>query len=204
MTNFAFLWAAREGNIQSKKWEATFFLRYVKKDKMADGTPRRLCVSHSPFNGAEFLRKGDGSFEVVGRTHLLGSRFGTNTKLLRGVFGPISMPNDYLNTVFDDVVSLWGSRRNNAFPRSPILSLRAWKESLRNMVLVDRPLKQKHIHLWIVRRASNAISRRNKIETCRKLLLKKVFCNTKINDNNLWRFRLDQISHVISLGIFLY
>ena len=70
MTNFAFLWAAREGNAQSKKWEATFFLRYVKKDKMADGTPRRLCVSHSPFNGADFWKEGDGSFQVVGRTHL--------------------------------------------------------------------------------------------------------------------------------------
>jgi len=28
-----------------------------------------------------------------------GSRFGTNTKLLLGVIGPISTPNDYLNTV---------------------------------------------------------------------------------------------------------
>ena len=29
-----------------------------------------------------------------------------NTKLLHGVMGPISTPNDYLNTVFDDAVSL--------------------------------------------------------------------------------------------------
>ena len=29
-----------------------------------------------------------------------GSRFGVNTKLLRGVIEPISMPNEYLNTVF--------------------------------------------------------------------------------------------------------
>ena len=29
----------------------------------------------------------------------LGSRLGTNTKLLRGIVGPVSTPNDYLNTV---------------------------------------------------------------------------------------------------------
>ena len=33
-----------------------------------------------------------------------GSRFGTNTKLLPGVIGPISAPSDYLSTVFDDVI----------------------------------------------------------------------------------------------------
>ena len=66
MINFAFSWAAREGNTQSKKWEATFFLRYVKKDKMADGTPRRLCVSHSPFNGADFCGEGMGHFRSSG------------------------------------------------------------------------------------------------------------------------------------------
>ena len=33
-----------------------------------------------------------------------GSRFGTNTKLLPGVIGPISAPSDYLRTVFDDVI----------------------------------------------------------------------------------------------------
>ena len=33
---------------------------YVKKDKMVDGTHRRLCVSHSPFNGADFCGQGTG------------------------------------------------------------------------------------------------------------------------------------------------
>ena len=192
------------GQSPIKKMRSNILSEVCQKRQNGGRNSQKALRVPFPLQWGRFLRKGDGSFEVVGRTHLPGSPFGTNTKLLRGVFGLISMPNDYLNTVFDDVVSLWGSRRNNALPRSPILSLRAWKESLRNMLLVDRPLKQKHIHLWIVRRASNAISRRNKIETCRKLLLKKVFCNTKINDNNLWRFRLDQISHVISHGIFLY
>lgn len=48
-----------------------------------------------------------------------GSRFGTYTKLLGGVIGPISAPNDYQNTVFDDVLSMFGSCRNNALSRSP-------------------------------------------------------------------------------------
>lgn len=38
-----------------------------------------------------------------------GNWFETNTNLLPGAIGPISSPNDYLNTVFDDVVNLWGS-----------------------------------------------------------------------------------------------
>ena len=38
-----FYWAAHESNTQSRN---TF--GYVEKDKMADKTPRRLCVSHSP------------------------------------------------------------------------------------------------------------------------------------------------------------
>ena len=43
-----------------------------------------------------------------------GSRFGTNTKLLRGVIGPM-----YLNTVFHEVISLCGSCRNNDLPMVP-------------------------------------------------------------------------------------
>ena len=73
---------------------------------------------------------GRGRVISVRRANTFGSRFGTNTKLLRGVFGPTSMPNDYLNTVFDDVVSLCGSCRDNALPRSPILSLRVKSLSL--------------------------------------------------------------------------
>ena len=93
---------------------------------MADGSPRRRCGSHSPCNG------GDCCGEGTGHAGRLANRFGTNTKLLRGVIGPIATPNDYLNTVFDDVISLCWSCRYNARPRSPreklklvgILSLR--------------------------------------------------------------------------------
>ena len=37
------------------------------------------------------------------------SRFGTNTKSLRGVIGPISAANEYLIVAFDVVISLCGS-----------------------------------------------------------------------------------------------
>ena len=36
-----------------------------------------------------------------------------NTKLLRGVIGPIFSLNDYLNTVFDNVVGLQWQLQNN-------------------------------------------------------------------------------------------
>ena len=73
------------------------------------------------------------------------SRFGTNTKLLRGVIGPISKLKVHLNTA-----SLRGSCRNNALPRSPreklqlvrclILSMGVKSLSLqeRNMLFIDR------------------------------------------------------------------
>ena len=80
-----------------------------KKNKKADGSPRRRYVSHSLFNRADSCGERTG----------ISSRFGTSTKLFRGVIGPISTPNDSLNAVFDDIISLCGSCRNNALPRSP-------------------------------------------------------------------------------------
>ena len=66
---------------------------------------------------ADFFGEGT---SISGRlTNTFGSRFGTSTKLFRGVIGPISTPNDYLNAVFDDIISLCGSCRNNALPRPP-------------------------------------------------------------------------------------
>lgn len=63
---------------------------------------------------------------------VLDSTLFMNTKLLLGVMitpsnnfvfitiiGPISVPNDHLNAVFDEVVNLGGSCRNDALPRSP-------------------------------------------------------------------------------------
>ena len=106
-----------------------------KKNKKADRSPRGRYVSH--FNRADFFGEGTG---ISGRclTNRFGSRFGTSTKLFRAVIGPISTPNDSLNAVFDDIISLCGSCRNNALPRSPreklqlvaILSLRVTGLSL--------------------------------------------------------------------------
>ena len=65
-------WAAHEGigQLRNKKQ----LLSMLRKDKMADGTPRRLCMSHSPFSGANFYREGTGHFRFS---------FGMiNTKLL--------------------------------------------------------------------------------------------------------------------------
>ena len=42
----------------------------------------------------------------------------TQSYCLEYVIGPISRLNDYLNTVFDDVVSLCRSCRNNALSQS--------------------------------------------------------------------------------------
>ena len=107
------------------------------------------------------------------------SPFGTNTKLLRGVIGSISAPNDYLNTVFDDVVSqLPGSCENNALSRSPgeklqlvaVLSVR--KKSLvlstrkeYNHAICRSSRQIETLFTWIVRRALNAISDRHITET---------------------------------------
>ena len=123
-----------------------------------------------------------GSGRVISsrRPNTFGSRFRTNTKLLRGVFGPISMPNDYLNTVFDDVVSLPRELQKQCPPTVPN-SLPACektfltrKESLRNMLPVIAP-SNRNIFTWIVRRASNAISQRNKIQNLQKSTVKKSF-----------------------------
>ena len=65
-----------------------------KKDKMADGTPRRRCVSQSLFNRADF------SWREPVISGLLGNRFrnrfGTNINYFVKLLRPISTPNDYL------------------------------------------------------------------------------------------------------------
>ena len=85
---------------------------------MADVTPRRFCVCHFFFNRTDLWREG----RVISccLANRFGSPFGTNTKLLRGFIGSTFTPNDYLNTVFNEVVSqLPGSCESNALSRSP-------------------------------------------------------------------------------------
>ena len=109
-------------------------------------------MSHSPFKRSRVLANRRGSRAKSG---VMWS--GAKSKLLHGFICPISTPNDCLNTLFDEVVSLRGSHKNNAFPLSPreklelvaILSLRVKGLSLqeRNMLFVHRPVKYEHTHL---------------------------------------------------------
>ena len=63
---FHFLSVCLWGQHAIQKWEANSF--YVKKkDKMADRTSWRLCMSHSPFSGAYFCWKGTGHFWSSGK-----------------------------------------------------------------------------------------------------------------------------------------
>ena len=50
-------------------------------------------------------------------TNRNGSRIGANKKKMRGVIAPISTPNDYLDTVVDDIVNLrWGKKNASHGP----------------------------------------------------------------------------------------
>ena len=95
------------GFLQPPIMDWPFSVKKKRTNKKADGSPRRRYVSHSLFNRADFCGEGTG---ISGRlTNRFGSRFGTSTKLFRGVIGPISTPSDYLNAVFNDIISLCGS-----------------------------------------------------------------------------------------------
>ena len=89
--------AAGEGNTQLRNEKQ--ILSVLKKDKMADRTTWRLCMSHLLSVGPIFVGRG----RVISGclANRFGSRFGTNTKLFCRVIGPISMPNDYLSTVIE-------------------------------------------------------------------------------------------------------
>lgn len=119
----SYYWAACEGNVQLRNKKQILFM-----SKMTDRNPRRLCMSHSSFSGADFV----GRRQVISGhpANRFGSGCGSNTKLLHEVIDPISVLNDYLNIVFDDVVSLCGSCRKNALPWSPQEKLKTCCNSL--------------------------------------------------------------------------
>ena len=63
-----------------------------------------------------YLRGGDQSFHVVWQTEMEVELERTKKKL-RGVIAPIPTPNDYLDTVVDDVVSLrWSKNMSSHGP----------------------------------------------------------------------------------------
>ena len=97
---------------------------YVEKDKMADGAPRTLFVSHPRLNPADFCEEGTGHFRSSGDRFR--SRFETNRNLLRGVIGPKSTR---INTVFDDVASLLASHADVLWGLSRVPAPRTSAES---------------------------------------------------------------------------
>ena len=91
----------RERAGRRKPWERGWqILSLSKKTKWRTKLPEGFARPIPPFNGADFCGEGTGYSRSS---------------------GPISTPNDCLNTVFNDVFSLCGSCRNddNALPRSP-------------------------------------------------------------------------------------
>ena len=74
-----------------QEMRSTFF--HVKKDKMADRSPLGFACLIKPSKGPIIARRGKVISDRL--ANRFGSRFGTKTKLLRGVIGPISTPNDW-------------------------------------------------------------------------------------------------------------
>ena len=118
-SSFSYLLGCPEGNTQPKNERQHSFYMYWYVQKRQNGRQNSQKALHVPFplQGPNFAGRGQ---VISGRlANRFGSQFGTNTKLLLVVIGPISMPNDYLNTVFHDAVSLCGRGRNNVHPQSP-------------------------------------------------------------------------------------
>ena len=75
---------------------------YLKKTKWRTAHPEGVTCPTPTSMGP--ISAGRGRV-ISGRlANRFGSQFGTNTKLLPGVIGPISAPSDYLSTVFDNVI----------------------------------------------------------------------------------------------------
>ena len=72
------------------------------KYKMADGTSRGLCVSHSTFNEADFSGRG----RVISGRLRTDLKVWNEHKIIAWSLGPMKTANNYLNTVSVDVVSL--------------------------------------------------------------------------------------------------
>ena len=82
---------------------------------MEDGSPRRRAFpGHSL--GVDFYGEGTSHFSSSGEQ--IWNLIWNEHKIIARSYSPYIYPNDYLNTVFDDVVSLRGSCRNNVLPGS--------------------------------------------------------------------------------------
>ena len=110
--------------------------------KIVDGSSRRRCVFKSPFSGADFCWEGTSHFSLS--CEQIRKSTWNKHKIIAWSYWPLIYTNDYLNTVFDDLISLCGNRSNNAFPLSPRERLSRVKSLTlqeRNMLFVDRLVK---------------------------------------------------------------
>ena len=74
-------------------------------------------ASYSLLNGADICREGTGHFRSSGKQKWK-SNWSEQKKLRGVIFPPISTPNDYLDTVVDDVVSpRWSKKMPSLGPR---------------------------------------------------------------------------------------
>ena len=112
--HFCYYCAAREGNAQSRNGSNLC----QKKTKWPMDLPEGFA-SYSLFNGADICRERTDNFWSSCKQKWK-SNWSEQNKLRGVIFPPISTPNDYLDTVVDDVVSLRWSKKN-ALPRSPPL-----------------------------------------------------------------------------------
>ena len=140
---------------------------------MADGTPQRLCVSHSPWMGP--ISAGRGWVISSRLAKRFGSRYGTNAKSLRGFIGPISTPNDYLTTQWcvgaEETFPSHGPHGKSfnllQFSPFPVPSCEKSFLSRKEYAICRSPRQiESNIFTCIVGRTLNAISDRNKTATC--------------------------------------
>ena len=129
------------------------------KDKMAGGTPRNLCMSHSvgngTWNGANFCRVGTGHFRSSGEQNWKSIFWGKH-KIIAWSYSAYICGE----SVSKYSICVCGSKVNTR----------------RNILYIV--LSKRNIFTWIVRRALNAISDRSKTETSfdeQKITVKKVF-----------------------------
>ena len=119
---------------------------------MADETSRRLCLSHSTVQWDRFLRGGDGSLQVVWRTDL-------EVDLEQTQHYCVELLALYLRRMIVYIqysmmfLACAGAAETMTMPshgphgKSSNLLVKSLSFQERNMLFVDRPVKEKQIHL---------------------------------------------------------
>ena len=90
---------------------------YVEKLQNGGRNSQKALTVPFPLECGRFLQGGDWPFQIVWRTDLEVEVERTHW-VIAWAYWPYIFQDDYLNTVFDEVLSLRGSCRNNALPRS--------------------------------------------------------------------------------------